>query len=88
MSRIGTITLVAIFGTVFVLLFPAVYGPFTATNGPTTAFRAAAAIQKLLILLSQSLIVALLRPTALSMTLAPVFASCAGQGSPPVSLRC
>ena len=50
-SRIGTIALLALLGTLLVFFFPAACGPFTATYGPATAFRAAAAVQALLILL-------------------------------------
>ena len=61
MSRIGTIALLALLGTLLVFFFPAACGPFTATNGPATALRAAAAFQALLILLCSSLLIALLQ---------------------------
>jgi len=64
-SRIGMVALLAILGTLFIFLFPAACGPFTATHGPATAFRALAALQMLLALLCCSSLVALLKlPTA------------------------
>ena len=88
MSRIGTIALLAMLGTLFVLFFPAACGPFTATNGPATAFRAAAAVQALLMLLCSSLLIALLQLPACSMTAAPVVPGCGGRDLAPFSLRC
>jgi hypothetical protein len=66
MSRIGTIALLLVF------FFPAACGPFTATNGPATAFRAAAAFQALLILLCSSLLIALLQRCAFCIAADPV----------------
>jgi hypothetical protein len=71
-----------------VLLFPAGCGPFTATNGPATAFRAAAAIQILLMLLGRSLIIALLQPGILAVVVDRVFTSRGGPGPAPLMLRC
>lgn len=68
MSRISTIALLAILGTILVFLFPAACGPFTATNGPATALRAAAALQALLILLCSSRLLALIQLPAFSLT--------------------
>jgi hypothetical protein len=73
MSRIGTVALLAILGTILVFLFPAACGPFTAT-----AFRAAAAIQALLMLLCSSVLLALLQRLAFSVTLDPVSYGCGG----------
>ena len=88
MSRIGTIALLAMVGTLFVLFFPAACGPFTVTNGPATAFRAAAAVQALLMLLCSSLLIALLQLPACSMTVTPVLPGCDGNDLGPFSLRC
>jgi hypothetical protein len=88
MSRIGTIAMLAMLGTLFVLFFPAACGPFTVTNGPATAFRAAAAVQALLILLCSSLLIALLQLPACSVTVTPVFPGCDGHDLAPFSLRC
>jgi hypothetical protein len=88
MSRIGTIALLAMVGTLFVLFFPAACGPFTVTNGPATAFRAVAAVQALLMLLCSSLLIALLQLPACSMTVTPVLPGCDGNDLGPFSLRC
>jgi hypothetical protein len=88
MSRIGTITLLAILGTVFVLLFPAGYGPFTATHGPATALRAAAAVKTLLRAVCGALIVALLRRPASSVTVNAVLVSRVSHAAMLPSLRC
>jgi hypothetical protein len=88
MSRIGTIALLAILGTVLVFLFPAAYGPFTATNGPATAFRAASAIQALLMLLFSSVLIALVQRPTFSVTLDPVSYDCGGHHLAPFNLRC
>ena len=87
-SRIGTIALLALLGTLLVFFFPAACGPFTATNGPATAFRAAAAFQALLILLCNSLLIALLQRRALCIAADPVLPSCDRCCSTPFSLRC
>ncbi len=88
MSRISTIAMLAIFGTILVFLFPAACGPFTATNGPATALRAAAAIQMLLMALYSSLFIALLRLPAFAVTVEPVSPCRAGHDLAPFSLRC
>jgi hypothetical protein len=88
MSRIGTTTLLAILGMIFVLLFPAGYGPFTVTHGPATAFRAAAAVKALLKLVCGSLIIALLPRPALPVTVNPLPFNCASHASVLLSLRC
>jgi hypothetical protein len=88
MSRIGTIALLAMVGTLFVLFFPAACGPFTVTNGPATAFRAVAAVHALLMLLCSSLLIALLQLPACSMTVTPVLPGCDGNDLGPFSLRC
>lgn len=88
MSRISTIALLAIFGTIFVFLFPVASGPFTATNGPATALRAAAAVQLILILLCSSLFIALIQLPAISVTASPVFLCQGGRDLAPFSLRC
>jgi hypothetical protein len=88
MSRIGTIALLALLGTLVVFFFPAACGPFTATNGPATAFRAAAAFQALLILLCTSLLIALLQRHAFCIAADPVLPSCDHGSSTPFSLRC
>jgi hypothetical protein len=41
-SQAGSLALVAVVGILCVFFFPAATGPFTTTNGPATAFRAAA----------------------------------------------
>lgn len=87
-SRIGTVALLALLGTLFVLLCPAACGPFTATNGPATAFRAAAAFQALLTLVCGLFIIAVVQLSALSVALDLVSASCAGRDFAPFSLRC
>ncbi len=89
MSRIGTIALLAMLGTVLVFLFPAACGPFTATHGPATAFRAAAAIKALLMLLFGSVLIALVQRPAFSATLDPVSYGCGGHHYlAPFNLRC
>jgi hypothetical protein len=89
MSRIGTIALLAMLGTLFVLFFPTACGPFTVTNGPATAFRAAAAVQALLTLLCSSLLIALLQLPACSMTtVTPAISGCDGRDLAPFNLRC
>jgi len=88
MSRIGTIALLAMLGIVLVFLFPAAFGPFTATNGPATALRATAAVQSLLMLLCSSLLIALLQLPAFSATLEPVSPCHDGHDLAPFSLRC
>jgi len=49
MHRLRNIAVVLMIGTLGVFLFPAAAGPFTTTNGPVTAFRAAAAALALLL---------------------------------------
>jgi hypothetical protein len=88
MSRIGTIALLALLGTLLVFFFPAACGPFTVTYGPATAFRAAAAVQKLLILLCSSLLIALLQRCAFCLAADPVLPGCDHGSSTPFSLRC
>jgi len=87
-SRIGTIALLAMLGTLFVLLFPAAHGPFTATQGPATAFRAAAAVRALLVMLGISLLITLLRLSYFSVTVDSALSLCAGSDSAPLTLRC
>jgi hypothetical protein len=88
MSRLGTVALLAILGTVLVFLFPAAIGPFTATNGPATALRAAASVQALLMLLCSSLLVALLQRSSFSATVEPVSPCPGGHDFASFSLRC
>ena len=57
MHRMRNIALVLMIGTLGVFLFPAAAGPFTTTNGPVTAFRAA--VVAFALLLSMSAIVCL-----------------------------
>jgi hypothetical protein len=87
-SRIGTIALLALLGTLLVFFFPAACGPFTATYGPATAFRAAAAFQALLMLLCSSLLVALLQLSSFSATVEPVSPCPGGHDFASFSLRC
>lgn len=87
-SRIGTIALLAMLGIIFVLFFPAACGPFTVTNGPATAFRAAAAVQALLILLCSSLLIALLQLPACSAAGDLLHPRLSGSNLPPCTLRC
>ncbi len=49
MHRLRNIAVVLMIGTLGVFLFSAAAGPFTTTNGPVTAFRAAAAALALLL---------------------------------------
>jgi hypothetical protein len=88
MSRLGTIALLAMLGTVLVFLFPAAFGPFTATHGPATALRAVAAAKALLKLLCSSLLVALLQLPTFSVAVNPVTPSYCGHDLAPFSLRC
>jgi Na+/melibiose symporter-like transporter len=44
LSRNGRIALLAVIGILLVFFSPATCGPFSATNGPATAFRALAAV--------------------------------------------
>ena len=88
MSRIGTIALLAILGTILVFLFPAACGPFTATNGPATALRAAAAVQSLLMLLCSSVLIALLQRPTFSVTVNPVSRCQDEHDLAPFCLRC
>jgi hypothetical protein len=87
-SRIGTIALLALLGTLLVFFFPAACGPFTATNGPATAFRAAAAFLALLISLCSSLLFALLQQRPFWIAADPILSSHNHGGSTPLSLRC
>jgi hypothetical protein len=86
--RIGTIALLAMLGTLFVLFFPAAYGPFTATHGPATAFRAAAAVRELLMMLGSSFLIALLRQSYFPVNVDSALPWCAGLDSAPLRLRC
>lgn len=88
MSRIGTIALLAILGTILVFLFPAACGPFTATNGPATAFRAAAALQMLLMLLCSSSLIDVLQLPKFSETVDSVPPCRDDHDLAPFSLRC
>ena len=87
-SRIGTVALLAIVGTLFVFLFPAACGPFTATNGPATAFRAAAALQMLLALLCSSSLVALLQLPTATVVVDPIAPNRGSHDLALFSLRC
>jgi len=40
LSRVGALTLLAMFGVLLVFFCPAASGPFSVTHGPATAFRA------------------------------------------------
>lgn len=80
--------LLAIVGALFVLLFPAACGPFTATNGPATAFRAAAAIQQILLLLCSSLLIAIVKTSVCSTTLSQLHSPLRGEARVLLSLRC
>jgi len=44
LSKNSRIALLAVVGVLLVFFFPATCGPFSATNGPATAFRALAAV--------------------------------------------
>jgi hypothetical protein len=87
-SRIGTIALLALLGTLLVFFFPAAIGPFTATNGPATALRAAASAQALLMLLCSSLLIATLQLSSFSATVEPVSPCPGGHDFASFSLRC
>lgn len=52
MHCLRNIAVVLMIGTLAVFLFPLSVGPFTTTNGPATAFRAAAAAFALLLSMS------------------------------------
>jgi hypothetical protein len=52
MHRLPNIAVVLMIGTLAAFLCPLPAGPFTATNGPVTAFRAAAAAFALLLSMS------------------------------------
>lgn len=88
MSRLGTVALLAMLGTVFVFLFPALCGPFTATHGPATALQADDAAQTLLMLLCSSLLIALLQLPAFPVTVETLPPSRCGHDIAPFSLRC
>ena len=88
MSRLTTIALLALVGTLLVFLFPAAFGPFTATHGPATAFRAVAAMKKLLMLLGSYSLIVLLQMPAFSSIAAQIPGSCAGHDLSPFNLRC
>lgn len=60
LSRVGTLALLAILGTLFVSFFPASCGSFTVTHGPATAFRALDAAHKLFAAISGALLTAAL----------------------------
>ena len=86
--RIATVAVLLMLGALLVFLCPLPAGPFTATNGPATAFRAAAAILHLFLLLCH---VARHAPLALRRCFVPEagpFALCRYFASPPPPLRC
>ena len=59
MHELRTIAVVLMIGTLAVFLFPLSAGPFTSTNGPVTAFRAAAAALALLFSITTSVCLSL-----------------------------
>jgi len=61
LSRVGAVTLLAMFGILLVFFCPASTGPFSVTNGPATAFRALAAAHALFAAMSAALLMATLR---------------------------
>jgi hypothetical protein len=58
LSRNGRIALLAVIGVLLVFFFPVTCGPFSATNGPATAFRALAAVCCLFAAIGAALLVA------------------------------
>jgi hypothetical protein len=58
LSLNGRIALLAVMGVLLVFFFPATCGPFSATHGPATAFRALAAICCLFTAMGAALLVA------------------------------
>ena len=58
LSKNSRIALLAVTGVLLVFFFPATCGPFSATNGPATAFRALAAVCCLFAAIGAALLVA------------------------------
>jgi hypothetical protein len=61
LSRIGVLTLLAMFGILLVFFCPVSSGPFSVTNGPATAFRALDAARGLFTAISAALLVTTLQ---------------------------
>jgi predicted small integral membrane protein len=84
---LGTMALLVMLGALLVFLFPAACGSFTATNGPATAFRAAAAVLQMLLLLCHVRLIAQVEAPGAAWA-GMRLADPGGEVPAPLNLRC
>lgn len=88
LSRVGTLALLALLGTLLVFFFPAHCGAFSVTNGPATAFRALTAARQIFAAINAALLVAAARMTILYLRCTMVVATHKSSDTALFALRC
>jgi len=87
-SSLKTVTLLAALGILLLFFFPASFGSFTSTHGPTTALRAMNAIRSLFAALASKAICALLASSSLLFVAQFTLLNSQRNTSQVVCLRC